>query len=224
MAQINASRPAQKPPRPPIRPPKRPPKPVPRTPGDGRPSEVDGAGERIRTAGLPFTRSMARCAVCASCTDSAAHSPADPHRAGMIRQAVPRPVPRRKQSIATMREALPVGVGHCSHLTAQCRGVHRRVSLASEPGTASRCIALGRPDLIEQAGNCFDEFGVISDLCQQRSEWFSAQLATIGQELAQVGYCLRTPMRRRIASALICQATISATGPPRSATKLPNWL
>jgi hypothetical protein len=30
-----------------------------------------------------------------------------------------------------------------------------------------------------------------SDLCQQRSEWFSGQLATIRQELAQVGYCLR---------------------------------
>ena len=100
-----------------------------------------GAGERVRTAGLPFTRSMARCAVCASCTDSAAHSPADPHRTGMIRQAVPRPVPRRKQSIAPMREALPVGVGHCSHLTAQCRGVYRRVSLAS----AGHCVTLYRP-------------------------------------------------------------------------------
>jgi hypothetical protein len=29
-----------------------------------------GAGERIRTADLPFTRSPARRAVCASCTDS----------------------------------------------------------------------------------------------------------------------------------------------------------
>ena len=171
MAQINASRPAPQPPRPPTRPPKRPPKPVPRTPGDGRPSEVDGAGERIRTADLPFTRSTARCAVCASCTDSAAHNPADPRRAGMIRQAVPRTVPRRKQSIATMREALPVEVGHCSHLTAQCRGVHRPVSLASAQCHLAK-VDLGHVDGLSRASDqygCPDAVSRAATNCREQS-------------------------------------------------------
>jgi hypothetical protein len=55
-----------------------------------------GAGERIRTAGLPFTRSTAACTERASCTDDAGHGTDYTHRAGTIWRAVPRTVPRPK--------------------------------------------------------------------------------------------------------------------------------
>ena len=69
----------------------------------GPPSAAPEPRSRIRTADLAFTRSPALRNACSTCTDSTAHSSADPRRAGIIRQAVPRPVPRRKQSLATMR-------------------------------------------------------------------------------------------------------------------------
>jgi hypothetical protein len=57
---------------------------------------TSGAGERIRTADLPFTRSTARRTACASCTDSAGHCSADPCWAGITGDAVPRAVPRHE--------------------------------------------------------------------------------------------------------------------------------
>jgi len=53
-----------------------------------------GAGERDRTADLPFTRSTAPCAVRASCTDGDGHRTDSTRCAGIIRRAVPRTVPR----------------------------------------------------------------------------------------------------------------------------------
>ena len=59
-----------------------------------------GAGERVRTAGLPFTRSTAPCTVRASCTNSTRHRTDSTRCAGIIQSAVPRAVPRGQQTAA----------------------------------------------------------------------------------------------------------------------------
>jgi hypothetical protein len=43
-----------------------------------------GAGERVRTAGLPFTRSTAPCTECSTCTDDTDHCTHGTHHAGII--------------------------------------------------------------------------------------------------------------------------------------------
>ena len=53
-----------------------------------------GAGERVRTAGLPFTRSTATCIERSSCTDNTDHRTDGTRCAGIIPHAVPRTVPR----------------------------------------------------------------------------------------------------------------------------------
>src|SRR2546423_652867 len=60
------------------------------------PSDL-GAGERIRTADLPFTRSTAPCNERASCTDGASHRTDGIRCAGIIRRVVPRTVPRGRR-------------------------------------------------------------------------------------------------------------------------------
>jgi hypothetical protein len=57
------------------------------------PSDL-GAGERIRTTDLPFTRSTARCTVRTSFTVSTSHRTDGTRCAGIIRRIVPRTVPR----------------------------------------------------------------------------------------------------------------------------------
>ena len=56
-----------------------------------------GAGERIRTADLPFTRSTASCNMRATCADDTDHRTDGTHHAGIIWRAGPRtgPQPRR---------------------------------------------------------------------------------------------------------------------------------
>jgi hypothetical protein len=53
-----------------------------------------GAGERIRTADLPLTRSMARSLGSATCTDATREFHHRTQNAGTFRSPVPRPVPR----------------------------------------------------------------------------------------------------------------------------------
>jgi hypothetical protein len=57
-----------------------------------------GAGERIRTAGLPFTRRTATCTERASCTDDTGNRTDGTHRAGIVRCAGPRTGPRPRPS------------------------------------------------------------------------------------------------------------------------------
>jgi hypothetical protein len=63
------------------------------------PSDL-GAGERDRTADLPFTRSPALCTDRASCTDDTDHRTDSTHHAGIIRSAGPRTGPRLTTTIA----------------------------------------------------------------------------------------------------------------------------
>ena len=53
-----------------------------------------GAGERIRTADLPFTRSTASCTERSTCTDDTDHRTDGTHHAGIIWRAGPRTGPR----------------------------------------------------------------------------------------------------------------------------------
>ena len=57
-----------------------------------------GAGERIRTAGLPFTRSPAACTDRASCTDDTGNRADGTRCAGIIPRAGPRTGPRPRPS------------------------------------------------------------------------------------------------------------------------------
>jgi len=54
-----------------------------------------GTGERVRTAGLPFTRSTVPCCTCAACTYSTGYRADGTCCAGIIRRAGPRTGPRR---------------------------------------------------------------------------------------------------------------------------------
>src|SRR5262249_34705361 len=55
-----------------------------------------GAGERIRTTDLPFTRSTATCAARTTCADSTAGCKDGTIYPGLFRLAVPRSAPRRE--------------------------------------------------------------------------------------------------------------------------------
>ena len=81
---------------------------------------------KARPPRLPRSTAEHVSLVQSSCTDSTALSSADPYRAGIIRRAVPRPVPRRTQSLATMREVSPVRAEQCNHVAAQLRAFTAR--------------------------------------------------------------------------------------------------
>jgi len=57
-----------------------------------------GAGERDRIADLPFTRSRASCTVRASCTNDTRHRTESTRCVGIIKNIVPRNVPRGRQA------------------------------------------------------------------------------------------------------------------------------
>jgi len=59
-----------------------------------------GAGERDRTADLPFTRSPARCHERSTCTDDTGYRTDCTRSAGIIRLVVPRTVPRGQRAVA----------------------------------------------------------------------------------------------------------------------------
>jgi len=63
-----------------------------------------GAGERDRTADLPFTRSTASCAKSPDCTDGMGYCTDDTRRAGIVRQDVPRTVPRGRRLTPDVRD------------------------------------------------------------------------------------------------------------------------
>ena len=89
-----------------------------------------GAGERIRTTDVPFTRSTALRAVCASCTDDTDQRIDGSRCAGIISRAVPRTVPRQRPMVFRMLllYVTPPGELGCrpvtpaSHLDAAQRG------------------------------------------------------------------------------------------------------
>ena len=60
------------------------------------PSEL-GAGERMRTAGLPFTRRTASCTRRSTCTDDTEHRTDGTRGAGIIWRAGPRTGPRQRR-------------------------------------------------------------------------------------------------------------------------------
>jgi hypothetical protein len=64
--------------------------------GGGKTVADPGAGERIRTAGLPFTRSPALCSERSTCTDDTDHCTEDTHHAGISWRVGPRTGPRPK--------------------------------------------------------------------------------------------------------------------------------
>ena len=72
-----------------------------------------GAGERIRTADLPLTRSMALCTVRTTCTDDTGYRTNGTHCTGIIRRAVPRTVPRRGPGYRASRLLCVTPPGSC---------------------------------------------------------------------------------------------------------------